>query len=157
MTVNPDMPRNIDWVTPAEFECLRKALIKYEDLRLKLYKCSAGMMTIAVGRNLEARGVSHDEAMLMLDNDIKEAISSVPHRDIWRGLDDVRQLVLIRMCFNLGHNRLKGFKKMWAALRQRNYQLAAAEMLDSKWAKQVHGRSIILARIMETGELFPGK
>ena len=46
------------------------------------------------------------------------------------------QQVLGNMAFQLGRKRLGSFKKMIAAIEQRDFVLAAAEMLDSKWAKQ---------------------
>ena len=51
------------------------------------------------------------------------------------------------MYFNLG-NRLFNFVNMLKALEDGNYDKVADEMLDSKWAKQVKGRSIELADMM---------
>ena len=42
---------------------------------------------------------------------------------------------------------------MWAAIHRRDYNAAADEMLDSKWAEQVKGRATRLSNIMRTGEL----
>ena len=42
----------------------------HEGEKLMPYKCTAGKLTIGVGRNLEARGISKDESDLMLRNDI---------------------------------------------------------------------------------------
>ena len=41
---------------------------------------------------------------------------------------------------------------MLAAVEEGDYKKAAKEMLDSKWAFQVKGRAVELAKIMETGE-----
>ena len=60
--------------------------------------------------------------------------------------------VLLDMAFNVGLPRLRGFKRMWAALEGRDYSEAAKEMLDSKWARQVKTRAYTLARMMESGE-----
>ena len=46
------------------------------------------------------------------------------------------QQVLGNMAYQLGRRRLATFKKMIAAIEQRDFVLAASEMLDSKWAKQ---------------------
>jgi len=56
--------------------------------------------------------------------------------------------VLNNMAYNLGVPKLCGFKKMWRALEDDNYQAAAAEMLDSKWANDVGDRAIRLAEQM---------
>jgi lysozyme len=57
------------------------------------------------------------------------------------------------MAFNLGMPRLNKFKKMWSAIEDKDYDHAAVEMLDSRWAEQVKGRATRLSDIMRTGEL----
>lgn len=49
--------------------------------------------------------------------------------------------VLVEMEFQLGAAGLRGFKKMWAALKRNDYEKAKAEGLDSKWAKQTPERA----------------
>ena len=70
----------------------------------------------------------------------------------WRGLDDVRQRVLVNMAFNLGITRLLGFKNTLAAMQAGNYADAAKGMLDSKWATQVGARATRLAAMMRDGD-----
>lgn len=127
-------------------------LIKHEGLRLKPYKCPAGKLTIGVGRNLEDRGISEEEAMMMLQNDIIACRKECYSNFIWYGeMDEVRQEVILEMCFNLGITRLKSFKKMLKACELKNYSLASQEMLTSLWARQVGQRAKNLAKIMEKG------
>jgi lysozyme len=57
------------------------------------------------------------------------------------------------MCFNLGLQGLLGFKDMMLAIEAEDYDRAANEMLESKWATQVGERAICLAGIMRHGEL----
>lgn len=57
-------------------------------------------------------------------------------------LDPIRRAALMNMCFNMGIKRLMGFKKMLAALDVSDWNTAAREGLDSKWAKQVGARAI---------------
>ena len=45
------------------------------------------------------------------------------------------------MGFNLGLTRLLKFKKFLAALEKKDYETAAIEMMDSRWAVQVKGRA----------------
>ena len=40
------------------------------------------------------------------------------------------------MAFQLGRTKLAKFKKMFAHLKNKRYDLASEEMLDSLWAKQ---------------------
>ncbi|MFQ5421037.1 MAG: hypothetical protein ACE5EY_11830, partial [Anaerolineae bacterium] len=57
----------------------------------------------------------------------------------------------INMAFNLGRTRLARFGKMWAAIHIGDYALAAEEMLDSRWARQVGERAHRLAEMMRDG------
>ena len=85
----------------------------------------------------------------MLDNDILRVSEELKHTFGWyRHLNDTRKMVLIDMCFNLGMPRLKKFKRMIAAMERIDYTNAAAEMLDSRWARQVGNRAIELADMM---------
>jgi lysozyme len=67
-------------------------------------------------------------------------------------LDPVRRGVIINLLFNMGIVRVQKFVKMLAALSNKAWGLAADEMLDSKWAKQVGKRSTYLAEKMRNGQ-----
>ena len=139
-------------MNPLMNEKLIYRLIKEEGMCLKPYRCSKGKLTIGVGRNLDDKGLSNEEALFLLQNDIQEAITSLKKEfPFFQSLSMDRQIVLIDMCFNLGINRLKGFKKMIKAIEEKDYSLASKEMLSSLWAKQVGARSKDLAHLMETG------
>lgn len=117
-------------------------LLVDEGLRLKPYRCTAGKLTIGVGRNLEDKGISAAEALGLLDNDIdefwKQLTSSLP----WvLTAPEVVQEVLLNMAFNLGVPGLLKFKETLRLLQAGGYSLAAGAMLDSKWAKQVGPRA----------------
>ena len=49
---------------------LTKQLIIHEGLKLEPYQCTAGKLTIGVGRNLDDVGITKEEATYMLENDI---------------------------------------------------------------------------------------
>lgn len=133
-------------------------LITHEGLRLKPYRDTVGKTTIAVGRNLDDVGISEDEAMLLLGNDIYRAIHDLEIRLEWfYQMDDARQAVLIDMCFNMGWPRLSQFKKTLAYCEAGNWSAAAAEMLNSTWAKQVGNRAKTLSLMMESGQWPTGK
>ena len=126
---------------------------KHEGLSLKPYRCPAGKLTIGYGRNLEQNGITSSEAELLLYNDIQNCYADCVKFSFWNRLSIARQAVLIDMCFNLGFARLKQFKKMLAALTDGDYEIAAEQMLDSVWAKQVKSRATELAEIMRKGEI----
>ena len=131
---------------------LREQLERHEGLRLKPYKDTVGKLTIGIGRNLDDKGISREEAFAMLDNDIAEVVRQLEQVDEYQALDDTRQTVLANMCFNLGFYGLMGFRKMWLALARNDYHEAAKQMLDSRWARQVGYRADELAQIMRTGQ-----
>jgi lysozyme len=128
-------------------------LIKHEDLRLKPYRDSVGKLTIGVGRNLDDRGLSKDECLYLMWNDIKIVSKELAVALPWlHNLDQVRQAVVIDMAFNLGVPKFLQFKNTirWIELTQ--WDKAAEEMLNSNWAKQVGNRALELAEMMRSGE-----
>ena len=149
-------------------------LIAHEGLRLQVYKDTLGIDTIGIGRNLEDRGITKEEldwmdipsmdavyeygiteadAMYLAKNDVQiveeELVRAHPCVE---ELDAVRQLVLMDMAFNMGVPRLRKFTKMWNAVHEKKFDIAAKEMLDSRWAVQVKSRSTKLAHAMHHGE-----
>ena len=159
---------------------LEDQLILHEGLKLKAYRCPAGYWTIGVGRNLEAkslsrgeqqyilgcdgltpqqvidllkkRGITKEEALMLLAHDIEDCERDLKQFDWFDRLDPVRKKVVIDMRFNLGPGGFRGFKRMIAALAVGDYKAAAAEMMDSKWYREVGNRSKRLVRMMKTGE-----
>ncbi len=131
---------------------LQALLIRHEGLRLKPYTCTAGKTTIGVGRNLDDNGITEAEAMAMLDRDIAVTTATLRDEFPWfADLDRTRKDAVISLGFNLGVPRLKGFKKFLAAMEAKDYEMAATEALDSKWATQVGKRAIELAGMIRTG------
>lgn len=130
----------------------RERTKEHEGIRLKAYVDTVGKITIGYGRNLTDRGISMTMAETMFDEDCRAAMLDVGRAMQWMlGLDEIRKGVLYEMCYNIGINRLLTFKNMIAACRVKDYETAAAEMLDSKWAQQVGQRAITLATIMRKG------
>lgn len=131
---------------------LRSMLVIHEGLRLFPYKCTAGKVTIGVGRNLDDKGITQAEAFELLEHDIddveRELDATWPW---WRQMTDARQQVLADMCFNLGLGRLKGFVNTIAAMKKGDYEEASEGMLSSLWARQVGNRAQRLARMMRDG------
>lgn len=137
--------------TAINYDALAHELQQVEGLKLTLYRCTAGKLSIGIGRNLEDRGISEDEARLMFRNDVaiieRELDRNIPW---WRGLSDGRQRALINMAF-MGVPRLMGFRNMLSALQAGDWDRAAAEARDSKWASDVQP-----ARVQMVCNLFAG-
>ena len=128
-----------------------------EGLRLTEYRDVLGMRTIGIGhllRDNEKYGrISHQQALEILRDDYNIAKRDVEKRYPWA--DGEVKLVLTNMSFQLGATRLAKFKKMLYHLEEENYEKAAAEMLDSKWAAQTPSRANRLAaRIMVLGGVY---
>jgi len=138
---------------PSLLQKIKKQLIHHEGLKLKPYRCSAGKLTIGVGRNLEANGISQKEAIVLLENDIlrceNELLAEIP--EVYSGLNETRKSVLLNMCFNLGISGLLEFKNTLAFIGAGDFERAANGMLASRWAKQVGRRAIELSELMRKG------
>jgi GH24 family phage-related lysozyme (muramidase) len=130
-------------------------LIEHEGLKLKPYRCPAGKLTIGVGRNLEERGISEEEALFLLNNDIAKCIEDLQELFVddngegFVSLPETVQRVLVDMRFNLGATGFRSFKKMIKAIKEKKFAQAALEMQDSKWFKQVGDRGKTLIAMME--------
>jgi len=136
-----------------DMTALEDQLIDHEGLELKPYRCTAEKLTIGVGRNIEDRGITEDEARYLLKNDIKIVEDELLEKKaVVAGLDAVRQRVLVDMGFNLGIPTLLKFQNMWAAIEDEDFETAAEEAMDSRWAKQVGRRAERLCQAMATGE-----
>ncbi len=136
----------------ANIDLLKKMLILDEGKKNKAYQDTEGIWTIGVGRNLEDPGLSDQEIMVLLDNDITKRLVDARIHSVIKDLDPVRQCVIVNMAF-MGIRKLMDFKNMLAALKEHDYDRAAIEMLDSKWADQVKSRSVRLASMMKSGTI----
>jgi lysozyme len=131
---------------------LIQQLRRHEGERLKPYRCTAGKLTIGVGRNLDDRGITAQESAYLLSNDIDRVWTELRTRLPWvTGLSDVRQRVLLDMAFNLGIDGLLQFRNTLLRVEAGHYQKAGEMMLDSLWAKQVGMRAQRLSKMMQTG------
>lgn len=127
---------------------------RHEGRRLHPYLCPAGKMTIGVGRNLIDTGISHEEAEMLLRNDIRRIYAEMLRQEWFCRLDDVRQEALVDMAFNLGIAGVFGFRRMIASLTAGDYAAAAGHALDSAWARQVGSRARELAEMIAKGESY---
>lgn len=135
---------------------LQRLLIRHEGYEAKPYDDGLGNLTIGVGRNLSDLGLSRDEVLYLLDNDLNRCDRELKYNFKWYpDLCPVRQDAMVNLCFNLGLPRLKTFKKALAAMAEEKFDTAADEFLDSKWARQVGPtRSGEIASMIRTG-LYP--
>lgn len=131
---------------------IRDQLKRDEGERLYVYPDSKGIPTAGVGHNLEAHGIdlplgtpiTQEQSDTWLDEDIQTVTDQLQSHLPWSdALDEVRLGVLQNMCFNMGIGKLIGFHHFLGFMESGNYDIAANEMLDSVWAKQVGNRATL--------------
>ena len=116
------------------------------------YRCTAGKLSIGYGTNIQD-GITRDEALLLMRHRLGKVVAALESRlPFWFKLTDDRRRVLANMGYQLGIGGLMGFRRMLAALERGDYEAAAGEMLDSKWARQDSpGRAQELAEMLRRG------
>jgi len=133
---------------------LKDSIKNDEGFRRFIYKDIKGNQTIGYGRNVAQVGVSELEAEILLSNDISNATMELYRfLPFAQSLDDIRKAALIELTFNVGIEKVIQFRKMIDALKNKDFELASNEMLDSEWAKEVGNRANKLSAWIKTGEM----
>lgn len=133
-------------------ERLIEDLKRDEGLRLKPYECTAGKLTIGIGRNIEDIGITVAEAETMCSNDVARCCAELDAVfPWWRKMTEGRQRALCNMCFNLGITRLRQFSRTMRALEDGRFSDAADHALESQWARQVGQRANRIAELIRRG------
>jgi lysozyme len=117
-------------------------LKKVEGLKLKLYEDKFGNLTIGYGRNLDDRGITKEEAEIMLYTDL--AIVEYDLRDVFQNYDEFPlelKVVLTSMMFNLGKSGFLTFKNFIKAIKDKDYKKAIIELNNSRRARQLPYRT----------------
>lgn len=141
-------------MNPNDLVALEKMLMRQEGLRFRLYRDTQGKATIGYGRNLDAVGISGDEAHLMLSNDTRKALNDVATRLHWSSkLNAPRLSALISWVFNEGIVGVLAWKPTLAAVEAEQWQVVHDHLLNSLAATQAPERYKELAEIFLTGEL----
>ena len=132
---------------------IKNLLIRDEGLKLTAYKCTAGKVTIGVGRNLDDVGISAEEADMLLQNDLQHIEAQALTFPWYVTLDAVRQAVILSLIFNLGLRGWQQFVNTIKLIESGQYAKAADALMESKWAKQVGQRANRLSEMMRAGVL----
>ena len=119
------------------YQDLQERLVAHEGYKNKPYFDTKKKITIGVGRNLSDVGLSEDEIIMLLRNDIERSVNQLKPYAWFTALDKVRQDACAEMVFNLGLKGFLGFSDAINAIALHEYKIAAAELKDSKWATQV--------------------
>ncbi len=133
-------------------EEIKSILRKNEGLSLVPYHCPAGKVTIGYGHNLTDNGIPIHIAEQLLDYDLKQAQKQLfKNYPSYSEFSENRKNALIDMVFNIGIVSFKKFKNMHRYLEIKDFDMAAAEMLNSKYAVDVPKRAGRNAKIIKNG------
>lgn len=133
-------------------ERVKDKIKEHEGYSATPYQDSVGLWTVGYGTLIDP--ISKDEANLLFDNRFNIALKELNSAFPWliNAPDGIRES-LVNMHYNLGLPRLLLFKNMLLAMEAGNYETAANEALDSKWARQVKDRSKYIARIIRYSKI----
>lgn len=139
-----------------EFRMIEQMLIDHEGSKINrttgrhiAYKCSRYKTTVGYGRNLEDRGLSEEEALYLLRNDIKWAESELRFRfEEYETFPRNIQAVLIDMVFCLGPGGFDKFEKFKEAVREADRGKMVKELENSLWYYQAMNRVQDLIRLI---------
>jgi len=131
---------------------LRDTLKVDEGVKYEIYNDHLGYPTFGIGHLVvesdEEHGkpvgtpVTEDRVNSVFEKDVAIMIDEA--RKIFPNLDELpeeAQQVIVNMTFNMGRPRLSQFKKFIAGVNAGDWNKAAVEMMDSRWAKQVGARA----------------
>jgi len=131
---------------------LRETLKIDEGVKYEIYNDHLGYPTFGIGHLVvesdEEHGkpvgtpISEERVNAVFDKDVAvmvdEAKKIFPNLDT---LPEEAQQVIVNMTFNMGRPRLSQFKKFIAGVNAGDWNKAAIEMMDSRWAKQDGSRA----------------
>ena len=130
-----------------------------------VYRDSEGYRTIGYGFNIDSgrfskeqvdrwtrNGISQEEAMQVLQEELGKTRSKLEKYDWFNKLDPVRQGAILDMSYNMGVGWIDKFPKAMNALKSGDFETAANEILNSTYAKQVKGRAYEIAELIKYGD-----
>ena len=128
---------------------LTERIKKHEGFRSRPYFDSLGVGTIGYGTTW----ITEEEADMLLRNRLQSCSAEIDSYidELSVSIDEVRRAILYEMCYQLGIDGVKRFRKMWEALADMDYEKASREMKTSRWHKQTPARCEYLAGVMLRG------
>jgi len=132
-----------------------KSMIKrHEGLRLQPYKDTEGHMTVGYGHKIKggedfSKGISMEQANALFEQDYAEhkaaATKNIPGFD---KMSAQQQAAMTDLTFNMGPNWIDKWPKLKEQLASGQYEAASQNLLSSKYASQVKGRSSEIAGLV---------
>lgn len=139
------------------YEGLKARIKKHEGYLGKVYVDSLGKRTIGYGHLLTedddfVEGVIYDKDILeaLFEKDFNIAVQGATELLTGYTVAPLVREVIIEMVFQLGKTGVSKFKKMFEALKEYNYTIAAKEMLNSVWYRQTPSRCEELSNMVRS-------
>jgi len=143
-------------------------IVRYEEgFSARPYLDTLGYVTIGLGTKLhKKKGMDPEDFPIRVNLEQAEtwlyrelaskdtALRKSQVKHTYESLDDERRAIILSMTYQMGTSGVLKFKKMWAALEVGDFELAATEALDSRWASQTPGRAGRHAKILMGERLF---
>tara|TARA_R100000353_G_scaffold48356_2_gene38420 strand:+ start:6045 stop:6509 length:465 start_codon:yes stop_codon:yes gene_type:complete len=147
-------------------DSLRERVRIHEGCVLEPYLDSLGKLTVGIGHLVQAHErkrfqegvkITQEEADELFDIDLNRAAAGADdlilkkigsHDDLPQSIQEV----LVEMVFQLGATGVKQFRNMWASLKEKDGEMAAMHMKDSRWHKQTKNRCESLAKIVASAK-----
>jgi len=133
-------------------EKLQEELENDEGVKYEVYNDHLGYPTFGIGHLIldsdpehgssTGTEVSEDRVKEAFENDVVGVVSDCEtlYPDFGE-LPEEAQRIIANMMFNMGRTRLSKFKGMRYGVNTRDWNMAADEMVDSSWYKQVTNRA----------------
>ena len=139
-----------------------KGMVKeHEGLRLDAYKDSKGFLTVGYGHLIdkgsppdiqalqEGATITKERAEKLFEQDYKEHADAAKKIPGYGKADEKQQAALIDLTFNMGPDWHTDFPKFTAAFKAGNYELAGAELENSKWYGDVARRAPTIVSLIK--------
>jgi lysozyme len=114
---------------------------RHEGFRARPYHDSRGYITVGYGFCLDTWPMTEAEAEVILEMRLRDVIYELSEQPWWETLTDRQQRALVDLAYNIGVHGLLRFHEMIAAIEAKDWDRAAAAMLNSAWARQVGSRA----------------
>ena len=130
---------------------LLESIKKHEGYRARVYDDSLGIPTIGYGFAIKDLVLEEDLCDEILLRKLRKLGRSVMGKfPFFDSLPSDCKDVLMEMCYQLGVTGVSKFKKALKAMEDGDWEKAADEMLDSKWAKQTPNRAKEMSDIIRS-------
>ena len=130
-------------------EKLIEQIKEHEGFRSRVYTCTENHLTIGYGFKVSSLELTEDICELILKEKLIKLYSRVDKQiPFFKQLPVEIQDVILNMCYQMGVGGVCKFKKMLAAMNEKDWTKAADEMIDSKWYRQTKNRALQLSEIV---------